>query len=440
MSVITEKNSPKGFYFDGVWNPIIWIEGLPYRNRIECLILQGDKVYLSIDERSKKEGTYRIPGGGTDKDLLDVIQVENEAKEEARLNIDNILYTGVSYITKYDNPSIYIEELQFMYYGSVTKVYTAHYVNNYTGRVDLIDRDDNMAKYGDFYPISQVFTSLTDEHKQAIAKECNRLGLITESSNLLNEATAAISNEVRDSIEKYLYKALNLIDPSGLNTKKYKSMLSKMTNAQFDGFMKKLQQGDNLYLEIMPYKNLPTLKMLNNASKALKIPLDEYVYYPEAVGEDAIRSKSKCPVGYLPIKRLQQLLYKKNSYSLDVSKRNLKTGQLNEDSKVARLTDIENFALNTVGANHALKEMLGPRADDAYQKAEMNRDIMRHGYVNLGDLTEDVENKHTLNTVDVFFLGAGIKTDLVTNDLTLIRTIKDKNQRSTNSSRYTSND
>lgn len=55
MSVITEKNSPKGFYFDGVWNPIIWIEGLPYRNRIECLILQGDKVYLSIDERSKKE-------------------------------------------------------------------------------------------------------------------------------------------------------------------------------------------------------------------------------------------------------------------------------------------------------------------------------------------------------------------------------------------------
>lgn len=43
-----------------------------------------------------------------------------------------------------------------MYYGSVTKVYTAHYVNNYTGRVDLIDRDDNMAKYGEFYPISQV--------------------------------------------------------------------------------------------------------------------------------------------------------------------------------------------------------------------------------------------------------------------------------------------
>ena len=67
---------------------------------------------------------------------------------------------------------------------------------------------------------------------------------------------------------------------------------------------------------------------------------------------------------------------------------------------------------------------MGPRADDMVMKNEMYSSISNKGFVSINDLTDDVKNKTALNTVDVFFMSMGIKTDLITNDLTLKRTIK----------------
>lgn len=62
------------------------------------------------------------------------------------------------------------------------------------------------------------------------------------------------------------------------------------------------------------------------------------------------------------IKRLQQMLMKKNSYSLSIDSRNLKTNQLTGDDKVARMTEAENFAASIWEIKDGMKEMLGPRA------------------------------------------------------------------------------
>ena len=65
-----------------------------------------------------------------------------------------------------------------------------------------------------------------------------------------------------------------------------------------------------------------------------------------------------------------------------------------------------------------------PRADDLVMKNEMNQSIAQKGYVNLDELTNDPNNKKTLNTLDTYFLGMGIKTDLVTEGLLLKKTLK----------------
>jgi hypothetical protein len=49
--------------------------------------------------------------------------------------------------------------------------------------------------------------------------------------------------------------------------------------------------------------------------------------------------------------------------------------------------------------------------------------IATKGYVNLSELTDDVSNKATLNAVDTYFLGMGLKTDLVTKGLKLPKNI-----------------
>ena len=86
-------------------------------------------------------------------------------------------------------------------------------------------------------------------------------------------------------------------------------------------------------------------------------------------------------------------------------------------------SDMENFAMTTYDANEAMREFLGPRADDLVMKNEMYAEISRKGYVNLDDLTSDVSNKKTINTLDVYFICMGIKTNLITDGYLLKKSL-----------------
>ena len=56
------------------------------------------------------------------------------------------------------------------------------------------------------------------------------------------------------------------------------------------------------------------------------------------------------------------MLQKKNTFSTSIDKRSLKTNQVTGDDKVARISDVESYALSTIEADAALREFLGPRA------------------------------------------------------------------------------
>jgi len=187
---------------------------------------------------------------------------------------------------------------------------------------------------------------------------------INESSNIiLNES---INSAKRKQIEEKIYKTLSLLDKTGANTQKYKKLFSSMNDDKFDKYMKEFLKDDkkNFYLEILPNKNCPRIKDCKDALDFLKVPTEEYVYYKQdGHKDDPIRTRYKVPVLYVDIRRLQQMLSKKNTYSLDISKRNMKTGQVTADDKIARISDMETFSLLTYkDDNVALKEFLGPRA------------------------------------------------------------------------------
>jgi hypothetical protein len=67
-----------------------------------------------------------------------------------------------------------------------------------------------------------------------------------------------------------------------------------------------------------------------------------------------------------------------------------------------------------------------PRADDMVAKEEMYAAIAQKGYVSLNELTNNVDNKVTLNTLDVYLIGCGIKSDLITRGSYLRKTINSK--------------
>ena len=230
-------------------------------------------------------------------------------------------------------------------------------------------------------------------------------------------------------METLIYSVFDALDPSKTNSTKYKTMFSKMSDAQFDAYFKKLFSNDNLYLllDVVDFEHSTSFENIQKAADILKVPLMEYVAMPfvNMDKDNPVTTKHKVIVGYLHLKRMQQLLSKKNATSTDISSRSALTGQVVNNDKNGRISDAETSSLSVIGADYALRELLGPRSDDKAMKMQMYADISNKGYVSIEDLPNRVENKVSLNTTDVYLLGMGIKSDLITDGLVLNKTLNE---------------
>ena len=237
-----------------------------------------------------------------------------------------------------------------------------------------------------------------------------------------------ISEEKRKEMETLIYDFFDAMDKSGTNTKKYKEMFSSMTDSEFDKFFKDFFKDEDAYLtlDIVDYEHTVDMNELEKGSKVLGVPLYERVSMPHVTMDKkkVVSTPYPVPVGYVHIKRTQQTVAKKNGISTNIDARSALTAQVTGADKNGRESDLENSMLTISGFKEVLRELNGPRSDDMVMKNEMYRDIALNGYTSLNTLTDNVENKTTLNTVNVFLLGMGINSDLVTSGLMLKNTIK----------------
>lgn len=237
-------------------------------------------------------------------------------------------------------------------------------------------------------------------------------------------------NMDRKKMESLIYKFFSAFDKTGSNTKKYKELFQPMTDAQFKKYFTAFFNNEDAYLilEIVDYERMISMKDVEDTAKVLNIPLYEYVTLPHLTmdKEKCITTKVPVPVGYINEKRTQQTVMKKNGISTDISERSAITNQVTGKDKNGRESDLENIMLTSLGMKYTLKELNAPRADDPVMKQEMLRDIALNGYTRLEDMTDDVMNKTTLNTVDCYFRGMTMTTDLVVKGLMLPRTLKDE--------------
>ena len=233
----------------------------------------------------------------------------------------------------------------------------------------------------------------------------------------------------RKEMEELIYGFFDLYDPTGRNTAYYRNKFKDMNDAQFDKYFKDLFNDRSPYLTatMIDYENPIKIENIEKAAKFLQVPLFERVVLPYASPDPnkPIITKHECMVGYLNMKRLQQINFKKLGLSTDVNERNMITGQVTGHDKNSRNSDAETSSMLAYGAKAALKEFMSARADDMVMKKQMNQKILKDGYVALEDLTDELVNKTTLNSVAVFFIGAGIMNDLVSKDYILPKTLED---------------
>ena len=254
--------------------------------------------------------------------------------------------------------------------------------------------------------------------------------IIVELKRSLNDIWVSNLSDTskRQKIEKLTYDTFNALDPSKSNTNHYKELFKSMNDKQFKSFCTYLFDNPNEYLvcTMVDYERELTIETVEAAANVLGIPLFEKVFCPHITlnKNKVVATKEPVPVGYCNIKRVQQMVSKKNGMSTSIDERSATTGQVTSKDKNGRETDLENAMLISLGAEAILRELNGPKADDMVMKQQMMNAIMTKGYVSEEDMESDTINKTALNTADVYLTGMGIGNDLVTPGLMLKRSMK----------------
>lgn len=227
--------------------------------------------------------------------------------------------------------------------------------------------------------------------------------------------------------ERIIYHVMDILDPEGDNTEYWKQKLSKMNDAQFKSH---ISRHFPFYFQVKAFKE-PSIDQIVKALNFINVPLLEEVYVPYKYRDENGRpmKSQKCLVIYLPIKRMKQLLTKKNGMSIDTKTRDLKTGLLTGIDKNGKESDREFESLAISGLYNTMKEFARPRADSMQDKAVLNNTIGVLGQAYLKDLPDDIDDSLSKNMLSAYFIGAQLYTNLVNEEYLLPYTLKNKNKK-----------
>lgn len=234
----------------------------------------------------------------------------------------------------------------------------------------------------------------------------------------------------RAQAEKLIYDVLDAADTTHTNSDYYKELFSKMSDEEFVRLFKKKLP---LRFHSSAFKVEPKMYDIDKAFKVLNVPLYEVVNLPYLYKDSKgrpIRSKP-CLVVYLHIKRLKQMISKKNHLSLSIAERDMRTGLLINHSKAAKMSDREQEVLAIQGLDATVDEFSRMRADAMLSKEKLYSLISTTGTVSLDEVIPEKDEALSKKMLYYYFLGANICTNLLGEDEGYINphTIRNRQQQ-----------
>jgi hypothetical protein len=232
----------------------------------------------------------------------------------------------------------------------------------------------------------------------------------------------------RKKAEALVIKVMDALDPTGKNSEHYKQMFAGMSDAQFKTYVSREFPFNFQYNS---FEIEPDMAAINKAAEILDVPLIEPValnYLYKNDKDEPVWSKP-CYVVYLHLKKLKQFITKKNSMSVNIDERDMKTGLLVNYDKNGKTSDREMDALIVMGLDKTVEEFARPRADAMQDKSIMYNTINTLGQVRLEELPKDIDDSLSNNLLNTYLLGSMIKSNIISDDYYLPNTIKNKSKR-----------
>lgn len=218
----------------------------------------------------------------------------------------------------------------------------------------------------------------------------------------------------RLKVEAYLIKYIGKLTPGTNNADIYKKMFARMSDKEFDQFMKDLESKKIRLSVEMPNFGKAELSVERNLQIADEIG---YSFFHKLwiEGRDDMPTYLT-PIEYFcidqPMRRASQLLTKKISVPKNNKVIDTMTGQPTGESKGAKISYPELQVLSAMGLDSTLIELMKYRGGDAKGRAAMTGMISRHGSARQDTLKHYASGVESTATLKTFLTSAHLRNTL----------------------------
>lgn len=217
--------------------------------------------------------------------------------------------------------------------------------------------------------------SLEDHVDSESQPSTEQLGSSMEAST-----TPSKIAQKKKKILDFICKLCDTMEPSGLNSKRYRQIIGQMNDKEFDQFMNYMKEG-KWQLHIVAPNMIVNLQNedLLKACDLIGLDLFQRVWmYDKATGRKFL-TDNKYMFVKLPIRRQQQFLDEKISVPDNDRTIDGLTGQVTGDSRSCSITNPEIQILAARGLNNTLQELVNIRGGNIHGYSEFRRMLEENG-------------------------------------------------------------
>lgn len=211
----------------------------------------------------------------------------------------------------------------------------------------------------------------------------------TEQLGSSMEATTTPSKiaQKKKKILDYICKLCDTMEPSGLNSKRYRQIIGQMNDKEFDQFMNYMKEG-KWQLHIVAPNMIVNLQNedLLKACDLIGLKLFHKVWMYDKVTGRKYLTDNEYMFVKLPVRRQQQFLDEKISVPDNDRSIDGLTGQVTGDSRSCAITNPEIHILAARGLDKTLQELVNVRGGNVHGYNEFRRMLEETGEADLDAL------------------------------------------------------
>ena len=215
----------------------------------------------------------------------------------------------------------------------------------------------------------------------------------------------------RKKAEKYIKDMIFKITKSKKNVELYEELFSKMSDKEFDEFIKRIGNGSEILNVIVPHDGDHKITLDNNfrIAKELGYSFLQRITIGKKDDIPTVETKHKHTILLMPFRRTKQVIEKGVSVSENDRQVDMLTGQPTNEARASRLSYPELQLLIGMGLKDSVIELLRDRGGDPGAYRALKQMLLKYGSVSNSVVQAYTEGVISSTTLKAYFAGMHFK-------------------------------